>query len=348
MKLNECSIPNAEEIEHWHAIPRAYLLKPDVLTPFEVYLILKDSFGDSNVADFDEDMSQWAYLLKFQNGYIHIYDWKFWTWSIAVHPLDGSEETGRVIAEGLLKQFEHLAQKNRPRLKAVSGNAKAYIIQNPFALYYQTATELLNLAQFDTRDWGSSRQMKIASARFGVYSKPALCRSALLLLLASFEGLLNLIYELYLKESLRDERIYERLSREQIDLKFRLAPVYCSCFGDAPIDPASDAFRNFQTLVNLRNDFIHANLTKSMRFPLITKDGLAFAISPFEKESSIGVPRNFGELQEQHLQQAKRIIDDAIDFVLKHMKPRYRKEFVTIMEDDNVSIEFEDGEWIVV
>ncbi len=60
--------------------------------------------------------------------------------------------------------------------------------------------------------------------------------SGFLPICGSAGGFPKLIYDLYLRAELRDDRIVDRLSREQIDVKLRLAPVYCECFSGTPID----------------------------------------------------------------------------------------------------------------
>jgi hypothetical protein len=144
-----------------------------------------------------------------------------------------------------------------------------HVIENPFALHYQTAEELIAIAEKLRTERGDAP----GSAPM-VDSQYTLCRAAFFQLVAAIEGLLNLVYEIYLKVELRDDRVADRLIREQIDVKLRLAPVYCDCFAGQPFDHTTQAFRNFHRLVNARNDFIHANVTRAMKTSVVNYDGI--------------------------------------------------------------------------
>jgi hypothetical protein len=157
--------------------------------------------------------------------------------------------------------------------------------------------------------------------------------------------LLNLIYELYLKAELRDERIYERLSREQIDIKVRLAPLYCECFSKE-IDHNAEEFKRFHSIINLRNDFIHTNLTKPMKRPIIVEDNITFIIE-HESRDKNGLPKSIDVLTGEDLEFIKENLDQMIDSLIESMKPRFRREFRNILEDDYIQIFIEDGEIIV-
>jgi len=274
MKISEI-YPCEEEsiqIRHNHVV-----LHPSDIHPLEADLILKDLFGEPN-GDFDETKSQWSYLLHVPGGFVDIYDWKTFGLSIAViledapqinpdelNSLPQKEKEERLIlynaqalklsseAEKIGKEFQSVLRKHLPKIKGkikkLASNPPWLLIQNPYAVYYSSAKNMLEKA-------------KVPDSKCADISD--YCRSAFFLFFASFEGFLNLIYELYLRQPLRDERISAKFSREQVDMKVRLAPIYCECFSDEIIDHRSEVFRNFQSLVNLRNDFIHANFTKRL------------------------------------------------------------------------------------
>ena len=158
---------------------------------------------------------------------------------------------------------------------------------------------------------------------------------------------MNLVYEIYLKAELREDRIVDRLAREQIDVNLRLAPIYCDCFAGKPIDHTTAAFRNFHRLVNARNDFIHANVTKSMRTAVVYHDDFTFLLSPDDARDGI-VPNLINELGIEELQKIKAAVDDILSQVLANMKPRYRREFEEVMYEEYINIEYEDGIPVIV
>jgi hypothetical protein len=146
---------------------------------------------------------------------------------------------------------------------------------------------------------------------------------------------------------LRDERLFDRLSREQIDIKLRLAPIYCECFSEKLIDHESDIFKRFHSIMNLRNDFIHANLTQSMRQAVIHEDGYVFILEKSSRDKN-KLPKSIDALSQEDILLIKENIDQMIDLLASAMKPRFRKEFKNIIDSEHIQTTIEDGETIVV
>lgn len=349
MKMTDFTL-TTNEVENADVMnTRHFLLKPEDVSPLEAYLVLKEIFGEPN-NEYDEDKSEWSYLLSAQGSYVEVYDWKLESWSIAVYSGDNDQSTAKKIGDSFHHEIRTKAQKIKGKVKECVSNPSGYVIQNPYNLYYESANELLELLNSDDISPELLKKVPISDRiLFFKYrnSESYVCRAAFLLYIASFEGLLNLVYELYLNSSLRDSRIYERLSREQIDMKLRLAPVYCECFKDNPIDHTTEEFKRFHSLINLRNDFVHANLTKSMRSPIVVEDGFRFIVPTTAAESK-ELPRNFSDLDIAHLETVKEILDGMVERLIEHMRPRFRKEFKFIMENDYIEVEYEDGIMVIV
>jgi len=345
MKLSNFTL--AQNHEGAGNLDRSFLLKPEDVLPYEAYLVLKEIFGEPINDESEEYKIQWQFCLRNNEAYVEIYDWKLDSWSIAVYTEDKREETGQKVADSLFQLIKQRALHLKGKINKAANNATGHLIQNPYTLYYESANTLLDMARNCT-DISDREEIEQVLKRLKDWSSQYdLCRSAFLLYIASFEGLLNLIYELYLKKNLRDERIVERLTREQIDIKLRLAPVYCECFQDNPIDHTSEEFKNFHSIINLRNDFVHANFTKSMRTPVVVEDGYTFLISPIDKSLN-GIPRSFSNLQIEHIEVVKQVIETMIERLIECMKPRYRKEFRDVIDQEYINVEYEDGEIVVV
>ncbi len=255
LKFTDITLLSLEAENSLDLPDRTFLLSVSDILPYETYLILKQQVGLPHSESFDEDKTQWQFLFKVQDAYVEVYDWKLTSFSIAVYTEDGKKESGERIAEAFYNLIKLHLPKVSGQLKLAIKEPKGMVLQNPYLIYYDSADKLLVLAeqleslQYDPKLKGSS--LNIVNDWLIQQNYLDFCRSAFFLYLASFEGLLNLIYELYLRKELRDERIYERLSREQIDIKLRLAPVYCSCFKSSLIDHRSDEFKKFHTIVNL-------------------------------------------------------------------------------------------------
>jgi len=210
-------------------------------------------------------------------------------------------------------------------------------------LYFNNAENILERAS----QWSNEETIKASWELYRLAGSGDLYRAAFFLYVASFEGLLNLIYEIYLNPALRDERIFNRLKREQIDIKLRLAPIYCTCFKHEVIDASTEEFHRFQYIVDLRNDFIHANITKPMKSSIVQEDDFVFWIDS-EQSSKYGLPRDATELDQHHLKFVRRAILDMVKIILDAMKPRYKREFSQVIYDEAINVGIDDEEFIVI
>src|SRR5882762_10206896 len=263
---------------------RTAFVRPLRLSPLEAYLGLKSLFGEPNREHIDESKQQWVFLLKTDAARIEVNDWKLDSWSIHVYEQNKDKARAERLIGELEKQIVHASAKRRAFFSNLLKTPAGHVIENPFALYYRTAQELLEIAeQLNSEDGDLSS----AATKLGDTSCYTLYRDAFFHFIAAVEGWLNLVYEIYLKAELRDHRIVDRLAREQIDVKLRLAPIYCDCFAGKPIDHTTEAFRNFHRLVNARNDFVHANVTTGMKTPIVSLDDMTFIISTENPQNGI-------------------------------------------------------------
>lgn len=343
MKWNELTLANenfADAFMQNGMIRRDFLLKPASLSPYQAYKLLKEKFGPPNSTLFDDMKTQWQYALQTPEGYFEIYDWKVFTWSIGVYLKEGVTKSAETLAQEVVSIFETQARKHNAAIKEKLKNPDGIVIENPYVTYRETADSLLELLL----NLKEPKQNPDGGVGFGNWMKHYdLCRSAFIMYLSSVEGFVNLVYELYLRKELREKRIYDRLCREQIDIKLRLAPVYCECFKADVLDPEAEAFKQFHSLANLRNDFVHANLTKPMMNPVIYEDDIEFVINS-DSTTAIGIPNNFREVESQHVERAREITQNVINYVLAAMRPGYRRTFKDIMEMEHIKVDYEDGQ----
>jgi hypothetical protein len=191
---------------------RTGFARPSSLSPLEAYLGLKALFGEPNREYVDETAQQWVFLIKTEDAQIEVNDWKLESWSI--HVYDQNNDVGR--SEDLIKELEkqiiHASVKHRSLLSDLLKSPAGHVIENPYALYYRTAQELIEIAEkLHAKDGTPSS----TAPGLGDWSTHyTICRAALFNLIATVEGLLNLMYELYLKAELRDDRIADRVAGE--------------------------------------------------------------------------------------------------------------------------------------
>lgn len=345
MKLSSFTLADEscyEKCSNGEPRQRDFVLKPDKVSVYHVYRVLKDSFGNPNGKMFDEEKTQWMYSLQNEQAYLEVYDWKVATWSIGIY----LKPSATMKAEEIGKKFESLVENSAGKINGIIKeklkSPDGMVIESPFYSYRETADSLLTLA-LSLKDSIKHVDQNEYENWLRHYD---LCKAAFIMYLASVEGFINLLYELYLRKELREKRIYERISREQIDLKLRLAPIYCECFRENVIDPENDAFRKYHSLANLRNDFVHANLTKPMMSPVIKEDGYDFVIEP-DSSTNIGIPTNFRDFETVHVEIARDVTQSLIDYVVSSMGPRYRREFEKILNDEHIVVEYENGQLFI-
>jgi hypothetical protein len=324
-----------------HMFDRDYLVKLDI-SPYLIYSILKENFGASNSDFFDDDKTQWQWLFKYKDFYIEIYDWKLLSTSIGIYHEGSDQIQSEKLGNEINALLAKIAQQKKSVLKTKAKNCKHKLLENPFVIYYSTADNLLSVAK--TIDELIKIHSEISIDTFDLWEKKSdLYRSAFLMLLSSFEGFLNILYELYLKTELRTDRLYERISREQVDIKLRIAPIYCDGFKTKTINHEDERFKNYLRLVNLRNDYVHANLIKSLERYIISEDKHTFII---ENEENSDIPTNITQLELKHVELAQKCIDDVVELVFEAMEPKTKREFKRIIYDSE--IEFEDDEGILI
>ena len=309
------------------------------LHPLEAYLALKSLFNNPDYDNLDEDKQQWVFFLKADNAHIEVYDWKRSSWYIGVYTSNEDHAYADSLIKALSEQVNSAARAHRGLVTSLRVNPAGYVLENPFALYYETADELIRIAEQLYVPWSPRAEPPLV----GDLGTPStLCRSAFVQLIAAVEGLLNLLSELYLRPDLREPRIMDRIAREQIDIKLRLLPIYCDCFTGKPLDREHAAIKAFGRIVNTRNDLIHANLTKGMKTPVVVHDRCTFYL-PIEQPRQPFAVNSISDLGIDELKAIKTVIDELIAYLVASMNPRDRKVFGSVMHDEFIHVEYVDG-----
>jgi hypothetical protein len=304
--------------------------------PYIVYKVLKNQFGPPNNHSVDDDKVKWSYSL-YTDGYsVDIYDWKQLSCSIVIYSKEKNKVTSEKLAHAINNLITNEGKKYQKEFKEKIKNPTARIIQNPFQLYFSTARNLKTLANELSSKKNENGTFDFVN-QFNVFLKHFdVSRSAFLMYLSSFEGFLNLLYELHLKTEYKEERIFNTLNRLQIDLKFKMVPTYCDGFKKNVIDDSDDRFKKFLRLVNLRNDFVHANFVKSEERQLIKVDNIDFVHVNTSDEI---IPKDFGQISIEHLEVTEKCIIDATHLIFESMKPKYARHFTELLSAEAIQID---------
>lgn len=172
------------------------------------------------------------------------------------------------------------------------------------------------------RDWISNMERAVSIGCTIRMLCPVLC-----------ESFINLVILVLCKEEIKkDRRRYENFLRQDIDVRIKDLNLKCNGF-IKPIDSEDKRFKDFQTLMNSRNDFLHGNIDpKTLMFedvyfdmgdiPLFNEDsGIIYKtmknyLKNVEPETALG----------DHLKTMK-----FIAFILDHMVPSVADDLSQLM-----------------
>lgn len=300
-----------------------------------VYQALKSLFGAPIMfSRYKEDDSDFfGFFLSWQN-YLVCIGYEFGSDRVDITCFGASQAVAKKTVGDVKKLVEKEISKLSNQKSLQEPEPYQTSFDNLFHLYFNEARKLLEDLQ------GNEEQTYQLSDRF-----PEL--SPFFLFVASFEGFLNLIYELYLSEEYRnDDRVRDHLKRAPIDVKLRLAPAYCSCFKKKIID-STENFKKFQAVTELRNDFVHANLSEVMIKHKIEIDGITFQKHSKPKRRRYDLPPSPYQLNLKHLEFVCEVIEHTVELVLSAMKPRHKRELDFVLHKRHFEARFIDGEYIV-
>lgn len=308
---------------------RPVTLQQTDVTPYVVYSLLKSVLGPPNGTPAPPKV-QWSYEVAVDHAHLRIRDWDRFSWTVDVYHDNQDPGQARRIGQEFVQLVTQQAPHDAKRINRLVQQARYRTLQNPYQTYFSSAENLLRLAENTPH----------------LVDREDLCRAAFFLFLSSFEGLLNVIYDLYLKPLLRDERIRNDVNRANIDLKLRLAPLYCICFSGDEIQYTSDELSRYLAIVELRNDFIHANLLPTMKTPIIEEDGFVFPIEQRET-NKYNIPRSLASLEPHHLTFVRQTVQDMVEAVTNSMNHRYKHDFKQALSDPQIMVEDVSGENLI-
>lgn len=237
----------------------------------------------------------------------------------------------------IVEEFKGFLDKQLPsqqaKVRDAQKEARLLSMPNIYRLYFEGAHQLYELLS------SLEDSEKIGS----------LLRAQFFLLIASFEGFLNLMYELYLDPTIRNDKdLYRQIRREPLPYKVRMAPTRCACFQEQKsLRIRKDYFGPFLYLYDVRNDFIHANLLPHMKSRRVMEGRFEFwakAKTPMKYD----FPRDVTQLRSEHVEFVYEIIEKMVDYLLSEMKPRYRREFSEALERTEILVELEGDEYMIV
>lgn len=258
---------------------------PNNISTLAVYRLLKACFGPPNGASSADDKVTWEYFLVGPNSYLTVSDWKLFSWSIGVRydSPDSFKDQGNATPDAQLLLDEITSSlKGEPNLHF---DYSQQIVLNLFQLYYSNGEYYITqykekrdeLEEINQERGETERGRSIAESLNLSLEVPTLMWSAIVAFILSLEGFFNLLYEIYLRENLRNDKdLLRRIAGMSLTEKYLLASTFCTGF-QKDLDRKSTAYARLHDLVRLRNNLVHSNLTEEMREYVVTEDNLEFA-----------------------------------------------------------------------
>lgn len=159
------------------------------------------------------------------------------------------------------------------------------------------------------------------------------------------EAFINLLLFYLAKDDIKqDQRVFDSILRDEIDLRVRKLHLHCIGFSK-PINTEHGAFKDFQTLINQRNDLLHGNIDpRRLVFENVFLDG-TIPIFPKEDLLPIRLVRNLlSRIEPKAALNDIKVVRNFINHVLSFIEEPYKKDVQIIMDEQQLGWCEEKGE----
>lgn len=325
---------------------KRYALPEDIgrFSHFDVYLFLKKHFGKSNPSRWvtlDSDgliessgKIQWLYFIKTPHGLLEIYDYKreycsFWGYILDQnYSADETPIDLTLDLEAFERELQQFVATNNGQEKSIFNG---HIIINPFEVHYLNASyhlrKLRSVAKSEASTHDYYKQIKLHN------ESEYLTYAAFILLMASLEGFVNLLYELYLKPDIRDNSsIRKKILNEKLDFKIKMLPVYCSAFRGR-WNETDETVVKLKKLMTLRNEIIHADFIDNSYMAISVVDEHLFHRKRIGKDEEYTIYFGHPRYSLPFIIEVKETIDSAVKKISDLLETKQRSKFKKIIHD---------------
>lgn len=297
-----------------------------------VYKIMKDAFGPYN-ANWVGEKSTWKWVLKTEKGLLSVYDYKG-GWSIGyVGSMRRPSKELIIYAENLKDAILEEAGKIHIPRKKIKESKVGGSIYNPYALFSNTSILLMEEAKnviTEIEGYKSSKDdpFNVKALNRGV-AVAALYRSAFLMNYLALEGFMNVVYTIFLKKRYRNDFFERKMQNESIVTKLLEIDKYCDEIVQQVINSDEELFKVFQHLTNIRNDLLHANISKGMESHLV-RIGEYELLTKEKPQEKYGIKSHPGELTNVDVIRSRRIVEKIVVKIINTLNERIRWKFAIV------------------
>ncbi len=134
------------------------------------------------------------------------------------------------------------------------------------------------------------------------------------------ECFINVLIFLLAKPELRqDERLYQSVIRQEIDIRVKTLHLHCQGF-NSPVDASAQAFKGFHTMMNGRNDFLHGNIDpRRLNYEIVHFDGTVPLPDRYDDFARQAVINSLKHVEPESALRDVETVKSFIEFVLSHL-----------------------------
>ena len=320
----------------------------DEISQIDLYCYLKARFGAANGsamafrAPSSANLIQWSYLIIADNHFIDLVGSNTYT-QIVIHGTSLFDESKfKTLIANIKKDFQRISSKLSEIKRSLE---KWALFVNPYKRLerivnsYEKQLKELDLDNLplpqnpakspETKDFFAS-----LNKCSGAYSMAVELGTSLSMIIPVLgESFINLLIFLCAKSEIKnDSRMYENTIRIQIDVRIKSLHLYCEGF-IKPVDSSKQEFKDFHSLMNSRNDFLHGNIDPHK----LMYDEVCFdkTIPLFKRNQSFAERTLLPPLQFIEPKTVLRnieIVKNFISFVLDHISPDCKQYVELVMQ----------------
>jgi hypothetical protein len=312
------------------------------ISQLDLYCYLRDKYGNPNGiqsflrANDSDNYIQWHFSLKLENYYLDILG------STRFLEFEIFALTDTEIIHSFSSIIEYLNKCLTESKKAIS-TFKTHLekwslflntfkrVNDVFTIYCEKylkiadkIPELPNKSSLSKKEAALyNKELKIFIQKVSQKKEYGLISRTLSPIVG--ESFINLTFFVLAKDEIKnDDRLFESLMRNQIDIKIKTMHLYCK-YLNKQLNQNDSRFKDFLTLMNKRNDFLHGNVQPAInKFDTVYFEGTVPLLS---KEMDLGVEMSQSalfqitnediEFCKKAIQGIKSLILDSIDSKVK-------------------------------
>jgi hypothetical protein len=353
------------KLTRWHLkIPE------ECVNHFILYSFLKKNFGDPSYTMLDKvggkfvnihyktfgvEKQQWGYVIRSENGAIEIYDkersyiycfgythspLELPTNNNDFDPIDVNKDNNIPLNfRNDLKVFMSHLREFALKFKSHKKIHYGHIIVNPFYINYNNFRFHMKLLRKQLR---KLRKIHYPDDYDIMFDSRLLATSAFILLIASFEGFIEMIYSIFLKSEI-DTKLRKFLLNQRLETKIHMLSIVCDGFNRSSSKILkSQNYIKLRNLMEIRNKLLHGNIEKSRITSIVEDKGFLFYLN--ENEESFDQKGHYDFFAKpdfkydilEFIEMSRFIVDQNIKEILSLINRKNRTRFSKIVKENYI------------